>query len=336
MSTTGLKDANFSDLIKELQTSYQNILKIEKSIEEISTHTKLLALNSAIEAAHAGAAGKGFEVVAKEIKRIAEKSLAANQQSVSLITDIEKKMQMIIATRIADVAYDVMDKIERNLFERNCDVQAWATFDKVRLFLETLDERDHKEVSALLKNIVHIHEVYYDVFLADLAGKVVAAGMEQSLVGKDVSKKNWYMETVRSQSVTVSDLYYSDSVKGYTVAYSCPVRNTAGEMLGIFSTRFNWSFVSDIIENAKVSPEGDIVVINELGKVILSKNDKAMMNKDLTSMGATKQAVGGNPYGYVIEKQKYGNILVTGFAHSRGYNAYKGKGWSVLSWENME
>lgn len=333
---TEQQNTDFSFLLKELMQAYQSILKVEKSIYEIATQTKLLAFNSAIEAARAGSAGLGFAVVADEIKKIADKSLAANNQSSQLIGDIQSKMREIVGVRIADIAYDTMDKIERNLFERNCDVQAWATFDKVKAVLEHPSEAAQREVSALLRHLVDIYEVYYDVQLADMNGTLIAAGVNRQSVGQNVSGRQWYRETVGAGSLTVSDLYYSESVNGHTIAYSCPVCNASGDMIGVFSTRFNWSYIYDIIENAKISSTGEILVVNRQGVVIASKNADDILRRNMSSLQAAKQALAGEPYGYTLETDRPGVVHVTGYAHTRGYNAYKGKKWSVIVLETME
>lgn len=108
----------------------QNVMK---KIQRISTQSKILSLNSGIEAARAGEAGRGFAVVAKEIDQFATTSMDASKESERIITRMQSKANEIIAVRTVDVAFDTIDKVERNLFERNCDVQAWATFDAIKI-----------------------------------------------------------------------------------------------------------------------------------------------------------------------------------------------------------
>ncbi len=335
MSTKMNSQTDVSLSFKELLDSYKKMEDIVGRIQEFTVQTTLLSFNSSIEAARAGNAGKGFAVIAKEIKKLSENSAKSNAESAEQLTVIREKVNEVFAVRMADIAYDTIDKIDRNLFERHCDIQAWATFDKVVAAVEKKEEAVTREANLLLKNLVEICEVYYDIFITDLNGVVVSSGVYPGIIGRNLSGKDWFKETMALKKPTVNDMYFFEFIGDYTVGYNCPIIGSDKQMLGILSSRFNWSFIYDIIDKARVSAQGDLLLVNNAGRVIGSKNRNDVFKRTVNDIPAAQRALAGEHYGYEITKDDDGAIQIIGYAHTRGYNAYKGKDWSVIAVERM-
>jgi methyl-accepting chemotaxis protein len=101
-----LGGTRLSDVIRGIESSTGDIGKIVRIIEEIADQTNLLALNAAIEAARAGDAGRGFGVVADEVKRLAEKSVDSTRDIAGFVENVQKDTQEAV-----QLIHGVLDEI---------------------------------------------------------------------------------------------------------------------------------------------------------------------------------------------------------------------------------
>lgn len=314
-------------------------------ISDINANTRLLALNARIEAARAGEAGAAFSVVAGEVQTLSEKtSGVANelatktQQSIAELSDIIGNS--VRGTRLSDIALTNIDLIDRNLYERSCDVRWWATDSSVVDALTQATPESYRFASHRLGVILNSYTVYVDLVLADLKGNIVANGRPDQFnsIGKSVVDQDWFTAAQRTKSgeeFGFQTAHRSDLIdRQPALVYSCGVRENGlanGKLIGVLGIIFNWEGLAQTI--MKAVPLGAAekantraCIIDASGRVLADSFEKHLV--DTIDVSAVPD-VFARSKGF-FTTQYLGRECCIGFAKAPGFETYSTGWYSVL------
>jgi methyl-accepting chemotaxis protein len=129
--------------VEEMGVRSGEIGAIVETIEDIASQTNLLALNAAIEAARAGEQGKGFAVVADEVRKLAERSSLATKEIAALIKGIQKTVNEAVEAMKASAS-----EVEAGVARAN---SAGTVLDNILVAAESVYKQAEEAGSAASK-----------------------------------------------------------------------------------------------------------------------------------------------------------------------------------------
>ncbi|MCS6808108.1 MAG: HAMP domain-containing methyl-accepting chemotaxis protein [Candidatus Kapabacteria bacterium] len=165
-----------TQMIDKLGTSSAQIGEIVQVIEEIADQTNLLALNAAIEAARAGEAGRGFAVVADEVRKLAERTQKATKE---------------ISKTIRTIQQDTSTAVE----------VAQAGAEQVRSGID-LAENAGQALETIVSSIRKVGDMIY---------QVAAAAEEQSVTAEHISRNIDSISQVTNKNLQIVQAVAKDT-----------------------------------------------------------------------------------------------------------------------------
>ena len=182
----------------ETKDSSEKIKSASEMIEKISEQTNLLALNAAIEAARAGESGRGFSVVADEIRKLAEQSKIFTDEINKIVVELSDKTQEAVKAgdRVKIIVDDQNTGVEDTKHEfREIEKSIEEIRQLMILVNQSINEMDKEK-----GNIINIIE--------DLASGAESNAASTEEISASVEQQTATMEEIYQASENLGSLFY--------------------------------------------------------------------------------------------------------------------------------
>ncbi|AWN54968.1 chemotaxis protein [Methylobacterium sp. 17Sr1-1] len=311
-------------------------------IRQITSQVKMLALNARIESSRVGEHGRGFTVVANEVGAVGEaiaglaRELEADVDGriVGLQDQVSRLVTRAQGERLVDLALNAVELIDRNLYERTCDVRWWAT-DAAVVACAAAESSSEAAgfASRRLGVILSAYTVYLDLWLCDLDGRILATGRPDrfpGLRGQSVAQEPWFRQAAALASgdeYSSADIRAESRLGGAQVAtYCASVRRdgeAAGRPLGVLAIHFDWEpQARAIVQGVRVAPEDRArtrVLLVDAGQRVIAASDGAGLLTERLRVDLAGPDSGVVP--------TTGGRGLVAYHRTPGYETYRGLGW---------
>ncbi len=251
-------------------------------------------------------------------------------------------------------ASDTLDKIDRNLFERYGDVQAFAFNPMARGTADQITQAANFYMTA--------YGCYDLMVVADPEGKIVAVNTitydgkpldTSKLIGRSVRGELWFDDAIGGK-IHAGQSYIADLAedklvaevfgnRGLTLSFAAPIVNDDGRAVGVWSNYASWDRTGgEILKSLRSDYEArgksvEVNVFNRNGLLLEDADPQAILKFNIVDAGvqSAKLAVAGKNGSLTEEHARRKVPQLNGYATSKGFGTYGGHGWGMLVREDL-
>ncbi|MCA9127692.1 MAG: methyl-accepting chemotaxis protein [Planctomycetales bacterium] len=248
-----------------------------------------------------------------------------------------------IASEFRSVAVGIADKIDRNLFERYGDVQAFGLNQVVHDRDSWYKPGDDNPIVQAMNNYVDTYDIYFLTLLVDTDGKLIAVNTSDADRGKinttqlydqNFSGEQWFRDAIGGRfyesadgnfTGTVVEHFYVDEAvrsvyksEGLALGFSAPVRDTEGNVVAIWKNVAKFSLVEEIFSStyAELKARGlettELTLLDESGRVLIdfdpSNRESDDVIRDMSVIGKLNLAQTGVEAARLVVQGEQGAI----------------------------
>lgn len=208
-----------SQLITSLGSRSQQIGDIIGVINDIADQTNLLALNAAIEAARAGEQGRGFAVVADEVRKLAEKTASATMEISGMITMIQDETDKSVSSMKRS-----SEKVETGV---NLSAQAGETLNKIVNSVGELQSMVQQIASSTEEMSTASEQISGDIdTIASISNESSASTVQIANSASELAKLSSDLQTIVGQfKINSTNGGYNKSIKGKDIDTGLQLQN---------------------------------------------------------------------------------------------------------------
>jgi uncharacterized protein YukE len=312
-------------------------------IQRVNVNMRMLSLNARLQASKAGSAGRTFVVVADQMQELTEQvgTLVEDlhREVVQGATQVAEAGRRLTSEaqgrRLQDLAHNLINIMDRNLYERSCDVRWWAT--DAAVVAACTDPSQAALATDRLAVILRAYTVYADIWIIAPDGRILSNGRPVEHPGvatTSVADEVWFREamaTADGDAYAMGDIAVLEVLGGRQVAiYATAVREggrTDGAPIGVLAVLFDWQTQSHaVVEGLRIDAQERgrtrALLVDRHLRIIAASDGRGILSDHLVL--PVQQAASG----YIEDEHG-----TTGYALTPGFETYQGRGWYGVVWQ---